>query len=424
MPARSLRSVALFLLGPPILAHAGLLGPVAPHGIHAREAATAGALGAFTPDFTAAIYNPASLAQPGPSEISLGYLYSRPALQLDGEGVAASPGNVAVFGLKLDLSSLTEARVPVGFALALALDDNFGTLLALSDARAPDGQFLREGRSQLLLVPALGVQITPWLRIGGGAEVAVTASAALKFRTTLDGQTSNESMAMHGGSALAPEAGVMLGPWDLGPVQQLSVAASYHAGAWYALAVEAEAEATIGQSPLTTLPLSMQFIDAYRPNEISLAVRASVGRVDVGAALDYGQWSALGPLLATRDIVRSSAGLAFSDTISPKAGAGVHLPYGLEGRAGYAFKPSPLRDPPPSTLNAIDNSRHVLALGVGYTLPARTFLLHEALSIDAAYQLELLARRDFTLVDGSGATRSATADGLVQALHATLTLRF
>ena len=81
MLARTLPSVALFLLGIPTLAQAGLFGPVAPYGIHAREAATAGALGAFTSDFTAAISNPASLAQPGPSEISLGYLYSRPTLQ-------------------------------------------------------------------------------------------------------------------------------------------------------------------------------------------------------------------------------------------------------------------------------------------------------------------------------------------------------
>ncbi|HVE85517.1 MAG TPA: hypothetical protein VND93_21835, partial [Myxococcales bacterium] len=144
MLARALRPLALFLLGigTPFLAHAGLLGPVAPYGIHARDAATAGAFGAFTPDFTAAISNPASLAQSGPSEMSLGYLYSRPNLELGGQGVAASPGNVAVFGLKVDLSNLTESRTPVGFALALALDDNFGTLLALSDSPSPQGSFL------------------------------------------------------------------------------------------------------------------------------------------------------------------------------------------------------------------------------------------------------------------------------------------
>src|SRR5439155_25794168 len=110
---------------------------------------------------------------------------------------------------------------------------------------------------------------------------------------TLDGQTSNQMVALHGGSVLAPEAGVTLGPWDLGPLQQLSVGASFHAGAWYALGVDAQAEATVGQSPLTTLPINLQFIDAYRPNDVSLAVRASYGRVDLGAALEYGQWSAL-----------------------------------------------------------------------------------------------------------------------------------
>jgi hypothetical protein len=418
------RTLALVLLGIPTLASAGLMGPVAPYGIHAREAATAGALGAFTTDFTGAISNPASLAQQGPSEISLGYLYSRPNLQLGGEGVAASSGNVAVFGIKLDLSSLTEAKTPIGFALALALDDNFGTLLSLSDAGSQEGQFLREGRSQLLLVPAVGVQIFPWLRVGGGAEVAVTASAALQFRTTLDGQTSNQTMSMHGGSALAPEFGVMLGPWDVGPVQQLSVAASYHHGAWYALAVDAQAEATVGQSPLTTLPLSMKFIDAYRPNQVSVAARAAFGKVDVGATLEYGRWSALGKLLATQDIVRSSAALVFSDVITPKVGVEVHVLPGLEGRAGYAFKPSPLQDPTASALNAVDNTRHLFALGAGYTLPARTFILREPLSIDAAYQLELLAGREFTLMNADGSTRQAMAGGMVHALHATLTARF
>jgi len=424
MRSRTLSTVALFLLCAPILAQAGLLSPVAPYGIHAREAGTAGALGAFTTDFTAAISNPASLGQPGPSELTLGYLYSRPSLRLGGEGVAASPGNVAVFGLKLDLSGITEAKIPVGFALALALDDNFGTLLALSDAGSPQGQFLRHGRSQLLLVPAVGIQLTPWLRVGGGAEVAVTASATLQFQTTLDGQTSDEQMSMHGGSALAPEVGVTLGPWDVGPLQKLSVGASFHAGAWYALAVNAEAVATVGQSPLTTLPLSMQFIDAYRPHQVALSAQASYGSVDVGLSLEYGQWSALGALLAAQDVVRSSAGLSFSDVITPRLGAGVHLPGGLEGRAGYAFKPSPLHDPTPSELNAIDNSSHLFALGLGYTLPAKAFILREALSVDAAYQLELLAGRDFTLMDEQGNTSPTTADGLVHAFHATLTLRF
>jgi len=421
MSTRSLCLVALFL---PFLARAGLLAPVAPYGIDARDAATAGALGAFTPGFTAAITNPASLGQPGPSELTLGYLYSRPNISLGDEAVAASPGNVAVFGIKLDLSGLTEAKIPAGFGLALALDENFGTLLALSDSPSPLGSFLREGRSQLLLVPAVGVQITPWLRVGGGAEVAVTASAELQFRTTLDGQTSDQQMHMHGGSALAPEAGVTLGPWDLGSVKRFSLGAAFHAAAYYALAVKATAEATVGSSPLTTLPLDMKFIDAYRPNQLSLAARASFGSVDVGAELAYGQWSALGALLTAEDIVRSSAELSFSDVLTPRVGVDAHLGGGLEVRAGYAFKPSPLRDPTPSALNPIDNSRHAIALGGGYTLPGRTFILKEALSVDVAYQLELLAGREFTIIDADGSARPASSGGMVHALHATATVRF
>lgn len=423
MSTRSLSLVALLLLGTPFLARAGLLAPVAPYGIDARDAATAGALGAFTPGFTAAITNPASLGQPGPSELTLGYLYSRPNLSLGDEAAAASPGNVAIFGIKLDLSGLTEAKIPAGFALALALDNNFGTLLALSDAPSPQGQFLREGRSQLLLVPAAGVQITPWLRVGGGAEVAVTASAALQFRTTLDGQTSDQQMNMQGGSALAPEAGVTLGPWNMGPLQRLSVGAAFHAAAYYALAVKATAEATVGSSPLTTLPLDMKFIDAYRPNQFSLAARASFGNVDVGAELAYGQWSALTALLEKEDIVRSSSELVFMDVLTPRVGMDVHLG-GFEARAGYAFKPSPLYSATPSTLNPIDNSRHMLAVGAGYTLPGRTLILQQAFSVDVAYQLELLAGREFTVIDAGGSAAPVTAGGMIHALHATATVRF
>jgi long-subunit fatty acid transport protein len=424
MSTRSLCSVALLLLGTSSVARAGLMAPVAPYGIDARDAATAGAMSAFSSNFSAAISNPASLGQPGPSELTLGYLYKRPNLSLGDEAVAASPGNVAVFGIKLDLSDLTEAKIPAGFALALALDNNFGTLLALSDAPSPQGQFLREGRSQLLLVPALGVQITPWLRLGGGAEVAVTASAALQFRTTLDGQTSDQQMNMSGGSALAPEAGVTLGPWDVGPLQKLQVGAAFHAAAWYALAVDATAEATVGSSPLTTLPLHMKFVDAYRPNQLSLSARATFGIADVGAELAYGQWSALDKLLASDDIVRASSELVFSDVLTPKVGVDLHLGGGLEVRAGYAFRPSPLVSVTPSTLNAIDNSRHLVGVGAGYTLPGKTFILKEALSVDLAYQLELLASREFTMIDVDGSASPATAGGMVHALHATATVRF
>ena len=142
------------------------------------------------------------------------------------------------------------------------------------------------------------------------------------------------------------------------------------------------------------------------------------------AVCSDGRWSALGGLLATQDIVRSSAALSFSDTFSPKIGVDVHLQPGLDARAGYAFKPSPLRDPTASELNAVDNTRHLFALGGGYTLPGRTFLVHEALSVDAAYQLELLAGREFTLMDADGTTRLAMAGGIVHALHVTLTVRF
>lgn len=424
MLQRISHTAAFLLVGLPTLAQAGLLSPAAPLGIHSRQAATARAMSSFASDFTAAISNPASLADAGDSQISLGYLYSQPSFRLDGESVDASRGSVAVFGLKIGLSSLTEANTPIGFGLALALDNNFGTLLSLSDSPSPTGQFLRAGQSQLLLVPAVGIELTPWLRVGGGAQVTVAADATLRVQTTLAGETSNEAMEMSGGSRMAPEAGIVLGPWDAGPVQKLSFAAAYRAAAWYELGVSAQADATLGSTPLTTLPLNMRFIDAYRPHEVALAARASLGMVDVGVTLEYERWSDLGRLLQEQDVVRSSAGLRFANVLSPKVGIEAHLPLNLEGRAGYAYQPSPLRAPEPSALNAIDNDRHILAVGVGYTLPARTFLLRRALSVDAAYQLEMLAGRTFTLMEDGGGTREARADGMVQALHVTLTLRF
>lgn len=424
MLQRIFHTAAFLLFGLPTLAQAGLLSPAAPLGLHSRQAATARAMSSFANDFTAAISNPASLADGGESQLSLGYLYSQPSFRLEGTPVDAARGNVAVFGLKVGLSSLTESGKNIGFGLALALDNNFGTLLALSDRPSQTGQFLREGQNQLLLVPAVGVELTPWLRVGGGAQVSVSATATLHVRTTLAGETSDEAMQMSGGTRLAPEVGIVLGPWDAGGVQKLSFAAAYRSAAWYELGVAAQADATLGSTPLTTLPLNMRFIDAYRPHEVALAARASFGMVDVGLTLEYERWSDLDRLLQEQDVVRGPAGLSFGNVLSPKVGIEAHLPLHFEGRAGYAYAPSPLRDSAPTAINAIDNNRHILALGLGYSLPARTFLLRQALSVDAAYQLEMLAGRSFEMLKDDGSTQQAQADGMVQAVHVTVTLRF
>jgi hypothetical protein len=343
---------------------------------------------------------------------------------MDGLSVASAPNNMPLVGLRLNLSSMTSLGRDIGFGLAIGLDDNLRGLLSLSDAPSASGQFLREGRRQLLLGAGLGVEVIPKLRAGAGILLSVAASAQLQFRTSLSGQTSREAMAMDVGPRFSPVLGIVVGPWEAGPVKGLSFAASYRTASWQGVRVEALAEARLGSSPLTTLPLEMKFVDAYRPEELSFGLQAALGRFTGHFALEYSRWSRLGAVLEAEDTVRGPAGLSFVDVLSPRVGAQVSLPYQLEARLGYAYEASPLKDPPASFLNAVDNSRHVVSVGAGYTVPANTVLLRHPLSLDVAYQAQLLASRQLTLLAEDGATLDALAGGAVHALNFTLTLRF
>ncbi len=407
-----------------VAAHASLLNPADPYGIHSRDMATARASAPFAQDFSATLSNPAALAASGESEVTLGYLYARPALALDGLSVASASNNMPLVGLRLNLSSMTSLGRDIGFGLAIGLDDNLKGLLSLSDSPSASGQFLREGRRQLLLGAGLGVEVIPKVRVGAGILLSVAATAQLQFQTSLAGKTANETMAMDVAPRFSPSLGLVVGPWEVGPVKGLSFAASYRTASWQGVRVDALAEARLGSSPLTTLPLQMTFVDAFRPEELTFGLQAALGPVTGHFALDYARWSRLGAVLEAEDTVRGGAGLQFADVLSPRFGAEVALPYHFAARAGYAFEPSPLKDPPPNALNAVDNSRHVLSIGGGYTVPANTVLLSHPASLDVAYQAQLLSSRALTLLTEDGSTVDARASGAVHALNFTLTLRF
>ncbi len=407
-----------------VTAHASLLNPTDPYGLHSRDMGTARASAPFATDFSATLSNPSALAADGASEVTLGYLFARPALAMDGLSVSAASNNMPLVGLRLNLSSMTSLDRDIGFGLAIGLDDNLNGLLSLSDAPSASGQFLREGRRQLLLGAGIGVEVLSKLRVGAGMLLSVAATAQLQFQTSLAGETSRESMAMEVGPRFSPVLGVVVGPWELGPVNALSFAASYRTASWQGVRVDARAEARLGTSPLTTLPLEMTFVDAFRPEEFSFGAKVAVGRVTGHVALDFARWSRLGAVLEAEDTVRGPAHLQFVDVLSPRFGAEVALPYHFAARAGYAYEASPLQDPAPNSLNAVDNNRHIVSLGAGYTVPPNTVLLRHPLSLDAAYQVQVLSSRSLTLLTEDGSTLLARADGQVHAVNFTLTLRF
>ncbi|MGQ0508351.1 MAG: OmpP1/FadL family transporter [Myxococcaceae bacterium] len=401
-----------------------LLNPLDPYGVHSRDMGTARARSPFSPCFAATLSNPSALAQSAPSEVTLGYLYARPTLSMDGQGVASATNNMPLVGLRLNLSSMTSLNRDIGFGMAIGLDDNLRGLLTLSDGPSNTGQFVREGRRQLMLGAGLGVEIIPKLRVGAGVLLAIAATAQLNLQTTLNGQTSNESMNMEVGPRFSPVLGAVIGPWDTEAVRGISFALSYRTASWQGVRVDANAQAQLGGSPLTTLPLQLTFVDAYRPEDFTLGFQFVVGRVTANVALDYARWSQLGRVLDAEDTVRGNLGISFSDILSPRLGAEVAIPYNLAARAGYAFEASPLRDAPPNTLNLVDNSRHIISVGLGYTLPANTSLLRQPLSIDAAYQLHALASRSVTLQAADGNQLATRSGGVVHAANLSLTLRF
>lgn len=387
------------------------------YGITARGMSMGNALTACPADISDAYFNPAGIALINSGEISLGYIYADPYLQITANGKTyndITPLNrIAEIGYALNLSRLMNRQIVL--AQELSVDNNLRTLAEFDDGANPNGNFFRYGYTNLMLLTSLGVNILPWIYVGGGIAAYLAANTAMSTTTDLAGHTSNSSISLLTNGKFSSLAGILLTP--LGGL--FTIGLTYREGHIFNLGpISANATSTVGGSPLVNLPLNLYFKDGFVPTQwaFGFGFRPS-DRLRFLFDITYYQWSWLNKLESSGDYAKTDINLNLKDTYAPRIGLELQPLDNLYARIGYQYLPSPLHGST-GALNWVDSPQQVWSLGAGYNLTPLS--PDYPISIDAVYQYHYLNKASFPLSSGY----IAQTNGDINTFGITLTLRY
>ncbi len=399
-------------------------------GLHPDEIGSARAFSFFSDGFSSAYFNPAGLSQTGESHISLNYIYAKPQLKLNNEIAFSEPNEIGILGLKVNIDNILTARKKLSLGIILGVDKNFSGLITIKDGISDSGQFIRYGRGQMLLITSLGIEPYRGVYIGGGAYIFVKSKASLLLNTTLSGNTTDESIELKSKTGISPILGLIFSPGRTFNSQKLNVVnlgLAYRGRSEYTVGIRTNAIATIGESPLATLPINLVFLDAFVPQQLSFGVKLApfldLRELAFGFGMTYMFWNELDEILRKRDSVRDELNLNFKNIFVPSIGCEYRSIEGFSLLTGYTYEPSPLGSNQSGRVNLIDAPRHIIGFGAGYTF-SKIPGLKNPFSVNAGYQLHLLASEKFTLESEDGTTIDAETGGFLNGVSISLTMRF
>lgn len=350
------------LLAVAVLGTGAHASPLRLYGFGGASSGTAGAGVATTAGFESSFLNPAGLAYVTTRRVTLGEVYGRFSLTLDGERSAIDPAHLRVAGIATPIPFAGPWRDRVGFAIGLYVPHD-----TLNKAQAP---FPGTPAYTLLAntTRVISINVGVGARLGGGWSVGlgvitlatltggihITSDAAGRFVTK-----SEQNIVTH----FAPVVGARK---RLGDDLELGAVVRATSRSGYDVLVTNE----LGDAlPLQLPELLVAGVAQYDPFTVAAEVawRASPAW-RLSGQLAYERWSAF-PLptatpTRTVDGEERQQPPEFHDTAVPRLGAVWQASDDVELRAGYAFhlSPAPEMDGEQSLL---DNHRHVVALGAG-----------------------------------------------------------
>lgn len=387
------------------------------YGLTAKGMGVGNAMTAYPGDISDAYYNPAGLALITAGEISLGYIYADPYLQITANGKTYNDivplNRIGEIGYALNLSRLLNRQVVL--AQELSVDNNMRTLAEFDDGPGANGNFFRYGYTNLMLLTSLGVNVLPWMYVGYGISAYLAANTVMSTTTDLAGNTGNSSISLGTSGKFSSLAGLLLTP--LGGM--LTVGLTYREGHIFNLGpISANAVATVGGSTLSTLPLDLYFKDGFVPTQWALGVgfRPS-DSLRVLFDLTYYQWSWLNKLESSGDYSKTGTSLDMKDIYAPRIGIELQPIDNLYARIGYQYLPSPLHGSTGAS-NWVDSPQQVWSIGAGYSIAPLS--PEYPMSIDAVYQYHYLNKTSFPFSSGY----SAQAKGDINVLGVTITMKF
>ena len=412
--------IAVCILMAASAAEASLVFVPGNYGLSARSVALGNAMTAVGDDSASNFYNPSTLGARTNHAIDLGYLYAAPAFNGGVKGADVDldftkVNQVGLIGLSLDLSGIFDFDHGLGLGINIAIDENLAGVLNFNEIRDERGQFARYGNSSIFVSFGLGVEIIPELYIGGGAFIGVKGKNGLVAQTDLAGSTKEEQINVEAEPMIAPIVG-LYAPFHpmvtLGAVYRGKVVTSFDD-------INAQTQALVSDSELTTLDLVMVFKDGYVPQQAALGV--SVRPIDELMLAVEGSWVNWSDFEDEVDdsVVRDEGGLHTRDIYIPRLGIEWTAYENLYIRFGYYWEDTPFSKPGLGNTAILDNEKHVGSFGVGYDVTQIPFL-SQPLTIAATYFHQYLVPRTVESQDGTKYESSGNLNGVA----GTITLRF
>lgn len=381
---RPVASVALLVA----LAPASAAGsPLEMFGFGGRAPALAGA-GLDSQAYDATYLNPAGLAGLRHRHVAIGYHLGDIDLDVDGrEQPSGSPlARTIGAALPLPLGGALRDRVGIGFGVVTPS----GTLVKVQAPRPGQPYFpLLANRARVISIKVgVGVALTPDLALGAG----LVALAGLRGSIFVDADGSGRITTNSEHRVTAHYAGVLGARWAR---DRLRLAAVLRTASQVRYDVDVTNDLA-DELPLALPELRIAGVGQYDPLTVALEGGYQVGGgLSLLAQLAWQDWSRF-PLPTENPLASAEpqAAPGFHDTFVPRVAAEWRRALGatlVSARAGYAFaaSPAPEASGPQSFL---DNSRHIIAGGVGLARPDTTLPLH----LDLWLQLHALVPRRHT----------------------------
>ena len=443
-------AAALTLVGPgPAAAN-----PLDNFGFGSRAVAMGGAVAALADDFSSAYYNPAGLTATEELTVSLGYFFTDPHLNINGDDINEDQTRGLVFGFASPME-LFGVKIVSGLSVHIP-DKRLGRSLALPWAQPRFIMYSERSQRIAMLFP-WAFELTEWLSVGAAIQMLVDTGGGPDFTLYQAGVPEYEGLRSEGSISTIqkpvffPNAGLRLGPFK---------------GFCFGLAYKGQSESqyeiplTVRISPLeikdpffdaiTIMQLEESLVDMYQwmfvffaPHQITLGLAYDFGdKLKLAFDLTWQDWSDFNnpaPEGATmiegglRDLIGQTPNFrlpvpGYHDVWVPAVGI-EYLALRSEKldlfvRAGYVFRETPVPDQSMYT-GYLDSDTHIPSIGLGFVLRDVTRVLDKPIGFDIHYQQVVLSKRYTLRLDpASDPYGDLEAEGAIYNIGCTLTVRF
>jgi long-chain fatty acid transport protein len=404
-------------------------------GVDGRSQAMANAVVAESDSWSSPIYNPAGAAMGDRIEAGVGYTYAHAFATINGNDARVLDVRGISFGVVAPFEIAGEVKA--GFGIAGYVPDYYLARVQMIPAYEPRFVLLDNRPNRLVITPVLALR-WKYLSVGVGATILADAAGdGVLFNVGVKGggKVGEAAIDLELPVRAAPVGGV-----QIGPIKGFKAGVAYRGELDLRMALDILANVDVAGIVTGDAVIAMRAVNYFTPRKLTTGVSYSYGdRLTVVGAVCWKQWSAFqGGVPEMRILV--DLGLSppmlqatfppdnFHDTIEVGLGGEYNhfLDDGHEvaARLGYRFEPTPV--PAQVGYSALlDNDRHVVTAGAGYSVERIASIFPYGLRLDVAFQYHhMVERADARSLRWSSPTGGVVYGGHILQLSASASLEF